>query len=221
LYFPGKPSLQIAGTFTEENAKLVFLTSMYSLEGILLQQDTLLFITSAVPWDRDSTQSECDWVLNSSKSFFENRTGLIDNESVVWLHPPRTGDYFILEFSPFPSIRYPFVIGTNWKWDLLVPDQWSSENLLNWKGDRIFTSYYHISGKQVLLTALGQMDCYKVEAEGRSEFGNTQLISYFNKQYGFVRLDYTNINQTSMRLELIEEKFESPFLIKATGGRKE
>jgi hypothetical protein len=103
----------------------VFLTSQYSRQGRLLQQDTLLLTTSPTVWQVDTLQSQCQWSLNSVKRSFIGTTGLIENDTVVWLHPPRNGEFGILEFSPFPMIHYPPKIGTHWKQQLWVPDQWS------------------------------------------------------------------------------------------------
>jgi hypothetical protein len=59
---------------------------------------------------------------------------------------------------------------------------------------------------------LDKLDCFQVQVVCRSEFGETRLRLYFNRRYGFVRMHYHNINGTVMHLELIEERFKSPFL---------
>ncbi len=57
----------------------------------------------------------------------------------------------------------------------------------------------------------------------KSDFGETGLRLYFNRQYGFVRMHYDNINGTALHLELVEERFRSPLvhLEKLTGTTKQ
>ncbi|MDW9379143.1 hypothetical protein [Chryseobacterium sp. JV558] len=50
------------------------------------------------------------------------------------------------------------------------------------------------------------LECYIVHAIANSRIGKTELISYFNPKFGFVKLEYTNIDNTKTVLEL--EKVE-------------
>lgn len=43
---------------------------------------------------------------------------------------------------------------------------------------------------------------YIVKGTANSRIGSTELISYFNEKFGFVKLDYTNINGTKTILNL-------------------
>jgi hypothetical protein len=61
-----------------------------------------------------------------------------------------------------------------------------------------------------LYTPFGKIPCKVTKGSGTSESGNilmkTYLKSYYNPKYGFVRLEYININGTQIIIQLIEIK---------------
>lgn len=132
-----------------------------------------------------------------------SETGLIENEYMVWTHPNRKFQLNILEFNPFPQIRYPLKKGTTWT-DTISPypnnkyDKWI---VFNERIDCIST--YKITGKTKLKTNLGVLTCYLTEAEAVNPYGKGYLTSYFNEQYGFVKWDYTNIDGSRLIMNLI------------------
>ena len=77
---------------------------------------------------------------------------------------------------------------------------------LEWKRG-IENSYdYQIIEKKNILTNLGNIDCYIIKAIATSRIGETELVSYFNPEFGFVKLEYKNIDGTKTVLEI--EKIE-------------
>ncbi len=40
-------------------------------------------------------------------------TGLIENDKNIWVHPPRSRMFSILELNPFPFIQAPYIVGNN------------------------------------------------------------------------------------------------------------
>ncbi|MBT6567517.1 MAG: hypothetical protein HON19_01260 [Flavobacteriales bacterium] len=131
-------------------------------------------------------------------------SGAIENEANVWIHPPRDKYFMILELNPFPFIKAPYEIGTKWTWSLRIGDHWSDKRWKIWEG-QIENKYdYEITDKQTLKTQIGEMECFVIEANAKSRLGETKLIAYFNPKYGFVKLDYVNIDGSKTNLELIE-----------------
>ena len=61
---------------------------------------------------------------------------------------------------------------------------------------------YEIKENKTISTKLGNLECYIVLATAKSRIGETELISYFNPKYGFVKLEYKNIDGTKTVLEL-------------------
>ncbi len=131
-------------------------------------------------------------------------SGVIENEANVWMHPPRDLYFEILELNPFPYIKAPYQIGTSWTWNLAIGDGWSDKRWKLWTGQIENKYRYQITGKQSLKTNMGKIRCFVVESTAVSRIGNTKLIAYFNPQYGFVKLDYTNIDNSKTILELTQ-----------------
>ena len=158
------------------------------------------FIQSDTSYDQ--TVIKYDYKLNSGEFWNTEKTGLIENEKNIWMHPPRTGFFKILEINPFPYIKEPFVIGNKWKWKLEFGDYWSDKSWLEWKSENENLYDYEIIQKLLLKTKLGELECYVINCVAESKLGKTKLISYFNKIYGFVKLDYTNIDGTKTVIEI-------------------
>jgi len=129
-------------------------------------------------------------------------TGLIENEKNIWLHPPREFLFRILELNPFPYIKYPLQIGHTWTGDLLIGGQWGDKRWKEWSGNILNKYQYKITDKKTVNTPLGSMECYVIESEAKSELGITKLTSYFNEQFGFVKLIYTNIDKSTIEIDI-------------------
>lgn len=122
----------------------------------------------------------------------EEITGLIENDSVIWLHPPRTKYFKILEINPFPEVRFH---ESEWSTDLTVGSEWGNERWKTWKGNLKVSSEYSYEKEIGVVTS-----------KAETEIGTTKLISEFNPEKGFTKFDYTNINGSRILLELIEVK---------------
>lgn len=135
---------------------------------------------------------------------FSSTSGVVENGKNVWMHPHRDKYFMILELNPFPYIQRPFKIGTKWTWSLGIGDHWKDDRWKVWSGSITNTYEYEIVSKEELETKIGTLDCWVVEASAMSEIGATGLIAYFHEQYGFVRLDYINIDKSRVSLTISE-----------------
>lgn len=134
---------------------------------------------------------------------FSSSTGVIENEKNIWAHPPRDRFFQILELNPFPFIQAPYEIGNKWTWSLGIGSFWGDERWKIWEG-RIENQYtYEITDKRKIELALGTIACSEIQSTATSRIGTTQLTAYFHPEYGFVKLDYTNIDSSRTVLELI------------------
>lgn len=129
-------------------------------------------------------------------------TGGIENVKNVWIHPPRTDFFQILEINPFPYIKAPFEIGNKWNWSLRIGGHYSDSRWLLWKGNIVNEYQYEITGKVVVKTGVGDLDCWEITSTAKSEIFETGLKSYFNDKFGFVKLIYANCDGSSITLEL-------------------
>ncbi|BDX39651.1 hypothetical protein CYCD_30060 [Tenuifilaceae bacterium CYCD] len=146
-------------------------------------------------------QTGISYIINK-KNLNYDMTGLIENEKNIWLHPPREFLFQILELNPYPYIKYPLEIGHRWSWKLRIGSAWGDKRWKQWKGIVEFNYKYSIVDKKTIKTKLGDLTCFVIESEAISVLGKTKLTSYFNSKYGFVKLDYTNIDNSKLEIVL-------------------
>jgi hypothetical protein len=127
-------------------------------------------------------------------------TGLIENEKNIWLHPPRFELFSILELNPFPYIKYPLQIGNSWEWKLKIGGAWGDKRWKEWTGIIENHYKYRIVDYKPIKTSVGTLNCFIIESKAESPLGETKLKSYFNQQYGFVKLEYTNIDNSKLEI---------------------
>lgn len=155
--------------------------------------------------DYNQTVISYSYPLLEGEANFNSSTGIIENEKNIWAHPPRDRFFRILEINPFPFIQAPYEIGNKWNWSLGIGSFWGDERWKTWD-ESIENNYsYEIVDKKKISLAIGDLDCYVVESTATSSIGQTHLTAYFSLEFGFVKLDYTNIDSTKTVLEL--EKF--------------
>ena len=174
-------------------------------------KNIILKPNSGNPFEKDipeynQTSIAYQFVQNNSEFFTMEVTGVIENEKNIWMHPPRSNFFQILELNPFPYIKMPNKIGTKWNWKLKIGDHWSDKRWLEWKGGIENIYEYEIIDKKNIETRLGNLKCSVIKGKAKSRIGETELLSYFNEIYGFVKLEYKNIDGTKTVLEL--EKIE-------------
>lgn len=138
-------------------------------------------------------------------------TGAIENEKNVWIHPIRSGFFNSLETAPFPYIKLPATIGNEWSDQMLIGEGWGDELWGKWEGQLLLTYHYKITGKEVLNTAVGDMECYIIDSTAESTVGTTRLKSWFSEKYGFVRLEYDLLNDIKVNLWLTDYKTGKEF----------
>lgn len=144
---------------------------------------------------------------SANNLLFEGLTGLIENKLNIWLHPFR-GKYFsVLEFSPFPYIKFPAKQNLNWTWVLNdISERWSDKRIIEYSGKQHANYQYKITGKKYLSTSFGLLNCFVIKATAKTSLGNTKLTAYFNSDYGFIALDYLNIDDSIIEIKLTEIK---------------
>ncbi len=72
--------------------------------------------------DYNQTAISYEYFINNGISYTKEVTGAIENKMNVWIHPPRSNFFKILELNPFPYIKTPYKIGTKWNWKLQIGD---------------------------------------------------------------------------------------------------
>jgi len=155
--------------------------------------------------DYDQTVIEYTFVMKNGEvnTSFSEKTGLVENSMNIWVHPPRINLFRILEIIPFPFIQKPYKKGNKWRWSLEIGDLWGDARWKIWKG-MITNQYKYVitDANNFVLTPLGTLKCYKIKSTAKSKIGKTSLVAYFNEIYGFVKLEYTNIDKSTITITL-------------------
>ena len=133
-------------------------------------------------------------------------TGVVEDSSKIFLHPPRGYAFLMTEFNPFPIIKFPLKLGKTWKNENHIPPS-MVEELIKINEVAVRTIQYKIDSKIILKTALGDLVCYKVIASSKGEINEhpkeSKLQAFFNEEYGFVKLNYTNIDGSLLTFDLV------------------
>ncbi|MDM1370710.1 hypothetical protein [Myroides marinus] len=129
-------------------------------------------------------------------------TGIVENEQNVWLHPFRMNFFKSLETAPFPYIHIDKSIGYTWSDQMKIGEYWTNKLWGEWQGELLLDYTYTITDEVELTTALGVLHCQKVVSTAKSKLGETTLVSYFSKEYGFVRMEYKLLTGLEVVLDL-------------------
>ena len=121
--------------------------------------------------DYNQTAIGYEYIMNNGQFLTMEMTGAIENEMNVWIHPPRSNFFKILELNPFPYIKSPYQIGTKWNWKLEIGDHWADKRWLEWKGGIENNYDYEIKDKKNITTKLGNLECYIIHSKAKSRIG--------------------------------------------------
>jgi hypothetical protein len=132
-------------------------------------------------------------------------SGVRETSTEIFLHPPRKNQYAILEFSPFPIVHFPLFVGKEWDWSLAIGAHWAKMAGIEYFDSVYNFNYsYKVTDKTTYNFNRSIIDCYVIEANCKSPYGESKLISYFNDQYGFVKLEYLNLDGSCFKFSLIK-----------------
>ena len=137
----------------------------------------------------------------------DEATGVIDNSKNTWIHPPRNYTFKILQLCPYPFYVKDHSTST-WSWELETGGFYLDPRWIN-ATELIKIKYsYKRQKNEVIKTKLGDLACNVTIANGFSKFNNdelnTELKSYYNDKYGFVKLEYKTVNNSKIVIDLIE-----------------
>jgi hypothetical protein len=190
----------------------VFAVKATDSSGKLVYTDTLGLMCTNQLWEADSLQKWIAWlylskvghhfILNPNK-VNGSSTGIRSTENELFLHPPRNGQYSILETCAFPYILFPLYIGKKWDWDLEVGSHYSNKTI-QWVGNETFHSHYAVSGTEGIRTPEGNFDCLHITATNTSRFGTSTADFYYSHENGLVKMQYAPLDKTTLVFELIQ-----------------
>jgi hypothetical protein len=143
--------------------------------------------------DYDQTVIEYSYLDKNSNVLSQEKTGVIENDRNIWLHPPRSQEAGILQLSAFPYIKFD---RKKWNWDLEAAYS-------NYKAE-VYRHTYSKSKSHLYQSELGPLLCETIFAETESSNGKTSSRFLYNKDYGFILLEFLNIDGTKITLALTQ-----------------
>lgn len=146
------------------------------------------FKTSSEPQYAITWTHDIDFLKRRIRS-----TGILENETRVWLHPPRTDMFSILEYSPFPEIQYPLQIGNKWNWSLTPGRNWISEELGITEDITLRYQFVIKAEINVFIAALrSSQTCFLVQGESIDNNGYSSFEGCYSSELGFVKMIFSN-----------------------------
>lgn len=187
--------------------EFTFLASHFDKEGYPIKEDTLVLKTKSKIVNEKYGQTSSTW-LSPSGHFRTSYSGITEHDTAVWIHPPREGVYKKLELSPFPMVQFPLEVGNSWTWSLEIGSHYSVKGHAEWPDTAVesFVSNYRITDELTISTKIGLISTYEINSYTKSNFDRTELKAFFNPDYGFVILEYMNIDRGRINIELIDVK---------------
>jgi hypothetical protein len=144
--------------------------------------------------DYSQTVIKFDYLDENFDRIIWERTGLIENEKNIWLHPPRNGDLGILQLSAFPYIKLDKT--RKWQWELHAA-------YANYQDVQLTHTY--VKKKPITFTShVGALSCIPVEATSESHIGTTTSRFLYHDKHGFVQLKFHTIEGTTITLDMME-----------------
>jgi hypothetical protein len=147
-----------------------------------------------------------DYLNKERRSIRHEQTALVEVCSDILMNPPKENHFLITELNPFPEIREPLIKDNTWQNSTNTSDVGGSQKWKTWQGNLAINSTYRIRDIQTIRTNIGYLKCFVVEATAQSSLGETRLVAYFNEEYGFVKLNYTNIDGSYLVMDIYSVK---------------
>jgi len=149
---------------------------------------------SEIDPDYSQTVIQFEYLDEDFKRIIWERTGLVENEKNIWLHPPRNGDLGILQLSAFPYIKLDAT--RKWQWEL-------DAAYANYQDVHLTHSY--VKGKSIEFNSnVGVLRCIPIQATSESHIGTTTSEFLFNEELGFVQLKFYTIEGETITLEILK-----------------
>ena len=146
-------------------------------------------------WEFDTKQRElCYAYHENSDNLIEKwpyqtceTTGLIEDSKIIWLHPPRSEEFSILEYFPFPEINFPIKCSKKYKRAFL-----GHIDFLEKSGYIRYKMCIHCDG-----------DKSEIIGNAHNRLGDWNVQYIFDNQCGFTKMEY-HYNNIIIKLELVD-----------------
>lgn len=130
-------------------------------------------------------------------------TGIYEEEECIWLHPPRQDAFSILEYSPWPHICFPVQENPGWNKEFIPGPNWINEKYNIGRNTKLSFTYKNKGSVVQRLKFLNkEVTCWQIDAVSvKSEYPSS-FSGLFNAEYGFIRMEFRNVDHSLITLEL-------------------
>lgn len=129
----------------------------------------------------------------------QETTGVIETPAEVWMHPFRSNQFNFTEVAGFPNVQLPLVAGKTWSNEIYPGKGWG-----DWANTTVH-NFYQVKGQENLVTKFKEFkNAWKVVALSTAPFGKSVHTFWFDKFYGFVRMEYLNYEGQTLTFDLEE-----------------
>jgi hypothetical protein len=196
-----------AGQLFTRDKKFIFAVKYYQRElNITTNEEVSLVITGKM-WTVDPGQKEAIWQYHTKPGtglLFKDQfsigwcstdtTGIIENDTKIWFHPPRHNQYLLTEIAPFPDFRKNMRVGNSYSMITFIGNGFGP-----WEGKKV-KSYYSVTN--IEKGTEDSLWTIKAESEIEGKTNNSEFI--FSNKRGFISLSYYFYNGDSMTMKLEE-----------------
>lgn len=144
------------------------------------------------------------WINSDNTLLSDSKEGIIENHKNLWMHPLRGYQMWPTFTAPWPYVKFPIKIGDKYTWWKKLGGSWGSDKYVQWDKIIYFDYTYEIIGTEVITVNTYKINCYKILSKGTSEIGNTEITFFFNPRLGFVKLDYTLMDNSRIEMKMID-----------------
>ncbi|HEY0743994.1 MAG TPA: hypothetical protein VGD40_21155 [Chryseosolibacter sp.] len=145
-----------------------------------------------------------DYKNGDRKVLFGEKTGVVEDSTRVFLHPPRSHFFYMNELTPFPYVRFPIAENTSWEMPFGIPDHAMKQ--YDYLTDTMLQLSYSLIERETIPTPWGIDSVYKFKAFAKNSEINTSCEYYFSERYGFVRIEFHNLHGVTIRMDLDDIK---------------
>lgn len=143
-----------------------------------------------------------DYINRGIKSLDSEQTGVVEVGKRVILNPPRQSFFKILEFSPSPQVGDSLKVGFEWYDRQVLTEDAKMPNLAEWSGELTKELSYKITRSEYIHTNIGTVFCYIIAGTCISSLGETKLIAHYNEDFGFIKMDFFNVDGSRILFEI-------------------
>lgn len=138
-----------------------------------------------------------DYLSENRRLSMGERTGVVENGTSIFLHPPRSHCFLPTGFYSFPNLKLPLSIGATWEAYFSVPShvkpRIEDTFFPKAKVPEGVDHYYNVEDTLTVKSNFGNLKCFKIVGTGMVDerlFSKTTML--FNEDYGFVELTFFN-----------------------------